>query len=511
MKILFVNFNVGSTPGINNGIAILSAVLKNKGHHVELMFLSEEMGYSFDIKRIGKDIIRFNPDIIGISLMEPQFKYMKKFCHDLKNCFSGFVICGGPHPTMDPVAVLSVEGVNAVCIGEGEDALCELADALKSKADYRQIKNLWYKMPDGTITRNKLRPFKKIDELPVEDKELFDLDKLIELKNLQLEMMIGRGCPYKCSYCINESYFKQYKNMCNETIRMKDYLRTKKVDVVIKEINDSVSKHPQIKKLSFIDDNLLVYGNLIDDFCKKYKREIGLPFLCNVNPMSFDEAKGKLLKDAGCEVIRFGIESGSERIKRDIMKRHITNESVEKTFNIARKLGIMTSSYNMIGLPTETKKEVFKTLRLNAAILPDTVKIMTFYPFKNTPIYGLCIRLALINHDKKEKLDNYDTFTCLNFSSEHQLFLKKIQIAFSWYLNAFLENEASVRYHKLITRIEAMNEDEWCGFDFDAEDRHISNKLKAQNVLHYTKFTRSLAVRFLSGQYDELLRANNDI
>ena len=185
------------------------------------------------------------------------------------------------------------------------------------------------------------------------------------------------------------------------------------------------------------------------------------------------------------------------------MKRQITNESVIGAFKKTAELGLMSSSFNMIGLPTETKEEVFETLRLNATIQPDTIKLMTFYPFKNTPIYDLCVKLDLINYDKKRELDDYDTFTCLKFSNEHQLFLKKIQTAFNWYINMFLDNGATSHYRRLVEMIELMNENEWDKFDFFSIDADVSQKMRMQGIVHYSKFmNRSLAVKFPSKHSD---------
>lgn len=499
MRILFINFNIGATPGINNGLAVLSAVLKQKNHQVDLLFLCEGLGYDFDLERIKGDILKIDPSIIGISLMEPQAKYAKAFCKDLRNYYKGFLICGGPYPTMAPEDVLAIEGVNAVCVGEGEDAMSELVEALEAGKGYGSIMNLWLKLPDGRIIKNNLRPFRSLDDLPPEDKELFDLDRILPVKNYQLEMMVGRGCAYKCSYCINESYINQYNKLCDKPISVKEYLRIKSADTIICEIKNTLLRHPQIKKIAFIDDNFLTYRNFINTFSQKYKNEIGLPFMCNGNPMSFDAAKGKKLKEAGCDDIRFGVESGNERIKRDIMKRPISNQSVISAFKLARGLGTMTSSFNMIGLPTETKDEVFETLKLNALISPDTIKLVTFYPFRNTPIYDLCVKLNLIDEDRKKQLDSFDTSTCLKFDPGHQLFLKKVQTAFNWYINSFLENESSPLYLKLIDKIEGMSEEEWDGFDFYSVDEEVSRKLKNDGILHYSKFVnRSLAVKFPS-------------
>lgn len=499
MRILFVNFNIGSTAGINNGLAILSAALKEKGHKVGLIFVCEELGYNFDLERMKQDVLKYDADVIGISLMEPQFKYMEAFCDDLSNYYAGFIVCGGPYPTMDPENVLSIEGVDAVCIGEGEDAVIDLVDALEKGKDYRDIKNLWFKLEDGTIIKNRLRPFKDLNELPPEDKELFDLEKILTLKNYQLEMSLGRGCIYHCSYCINQPYLDKYMDLCERPVSAKEYVRMKNIDTAIKEIKNSISKHPKIRKIAFIDDNFIMYDSFLEEFLKRYKEEIGLPFMCNATPASFNISKVKLLKEAGCDDVRFGVESGSERIKKDIMDRPVSNNSVINAFRINREVGLMTSSFNMIGLPTETKEEVLETLKLNAILMPDTVKAMTFYPFKNTPIYDLCVKLNLIDYDKKWQLDNYDTFTCLKFPAEHQLFLKKIQTAFNWYINAFLNNGASLEYRKLIDDVEKMTEDEWDKYDFYAVDEEISQKLKKRGTPHYSKFVnRSLAVKYPS-------------
>jgi radical SAM superfamily enzyme YgiQ (UPF0313 family) len=502
MKVLFINFNIDSTVGINNGIAILSAVLKRENHQVSLLFITKELGYEFDLKRIRSDVVKINPDIIGISLMEPQFKFAVALCEELKHFYKGKIICGGPYPTMDPETVLGVDAVDAVCIGEGEDALVEFAACVEGGRDYSTIKNIWTKDEKGTIIRNNLRPFKSLKELPPEDKGIFDLKKILPLKNYQLETMLGRGCLYKCSYCINQPYIGQYKKLSDTPVKLKDYARVKDIDTALKEIKDITERFPQIKKISFIDDNFLMYNDFLESFCERYREEIALPFICNVNPISFNEHKGNILKSAGCDDIRFGIESGSERVKKEVMKRSISNSAVRNAFEIGKKLGLMTSSFNMIGLPTETREEIFETLRLNAEIQPDSMKVMTFYPFKNTPIYDLCEKLNLIDYQKKRELSNYDTFTCLKFPLEHRLFLEKVQGVFNWYINVMLDNGASPRYQKLIDTVEKMNGEEWRSFDYRAADNEVSSKLRKDGIVHYTKFVnRSLAARYPSRHF----------
>lgn len=506
MRILFINFNLGSTAGINNGLAAISSVLKEKGHNTGLIFLSEDLGYGFDLSRIEGDITKFAPDIIGLSVMEPQAKYMEKFCRDARRYYEGFIICGGPYPTMSPEDALSIDGLSAVCVGEGEDAMLELAEALGSGRDHKHIRNIWVRDGKGNNIKNRLRPFKDLAAIPPEDKELFDLEKILPLKNYQLETMLGRGCAYACAYCINRPYFEKHKALCDEPVKMSDYIRLKKPRTAINELKMTILKHPKVRKIAFIDDNFLAYGDFVRDFFKLYVKEIGLPFMCNANPRSFDRGIAMMLKESGCDDIRFGVESGSMRIKKDIMNRPISNGTVKEVFALTRASGLMTSSFNMIGLPTETRDEVLETIRLNAEMMPETIKIMTFYPFKNTPLYDICEKSGLIDHEKKETLDNYDTFTCLKFSPEHQLFLKKIQTAFNWYINSLLDNDASPVYAAQVRKVEAMDEYRWGEFDFYSADKELSGDMRRRGVLHYSKFVnRSLAVKFPSKHSKEIL------
>jgi radical SAM superfamily enzyme YgiQ (UPF0313 family) len=211
------------------------------------------------------------------------------------------------------------------------------------------------------------------------------------------------------------------------------------------------------------------------------------------------------LKDAGCDDIRFGVESGSERVKKVIMNRPVSNKIVEESFRVTKGLGLMTSSFNMIGLPTESSKEVMETLELNARILPDTVKVMTFYPFKNTTLYDMSERLGLIDHGRKKALDSYDVATCLKFDDHHRLFLTKVQALFNWYINIFLKNEASPEYASLVKEAEGLTESEWRSYDFLGRDKDLSARFAKKGIVHYSKFVnRSLAVKFPSRHFDLL-------
>ena len=110
----------------------------------------------------------------------------RNFCNDLGNYYKGFVICGGPYPSMDPETVISVDAVNAVCVGEGEDAVCELVESLEAGRDYTQIKNLWVKRCKWKHYKKQVKTFYRLGQTSPEDKELFDLKKILPLKKFSI-------------------------------------------------------------------------------------------------------------------------------------------------------------------------------------------------------------------------------------------------------------------------------------------------------------------------------------
>ena len=450
MKILFLNFNLGATVGIHQGLISLSSMLKRNGHQVNQLLLNEEIGMDFHLGKIKQYILKNNPDIIGISIIELQLKYIKTFCSHAKTYFNGKIICGGSYAGMSPEDTLNITGVDAVCVGEGEEALCEYC------LDFNRtdIKNIWVKKKNSNkIIKNPLRPFRCLDFDGEMDYRLFNLNKILPAKNYQLQVMAGRGCVNKCSYCINGAYVEKYKKYCEKPIHLKEYIRARRIDDIICEIK-LLKINYCIKKIAFIDDNFLIYPNFLKSFCERYKKEINLPFDCLASPVSLTKEKAKILKDAGCDTVRMGVESGSDRIKKEILNRPILNSAIINAFSIARDTGLKTSSFNMIGLPTETAEEVVSTLELNTILEPDYIKLVTFYPFSNTPIYDYCVKHKLINNKLKKGLSNYNSYTCLKFSKVHTEFLTNVQNDFIDMFNCrmSLKNKC-FRYKKIANSV----------------------------------------------------------
>src|SRR4030043_1245067 len=158
MKVLFVypDINVkGGALSYHFGIGSLSAILKKAGHEAALQYLYG----SYDIKALLEKIEQFEPGILAITAVSFQYKYIKKMLAEIKSIHGSkiFTICGGPHISLAPWELGKTEGLDAICIGEGEYPLLELADKLQTDDDITCIENIWVKK-DGKIYQNPNRP-----------------------------------------------------------------------------------------------------------------------------------------------------------------------------------------------------------------------------------------------------------------------------------------------------------------------------------------------------------------
>ena len=163
------------------GLASISAVLKQGGHTVKLMHLLNlhtEKDFKDKLKKLWDETDGF--DIIGFSVRTTAFPDAQTYIKWTKESYpEAFIICGGYHPTLVPDEVLAADGVDCVCVGDGEYAELELCDKMSAGEDYTGVESLYFKLPDGSFKHNPIRPlFADLDRLPIPDFDLFDYDSI---------------------------------------------------------------------------------------------------------------------------------------------------------------------------------------------------------------------------------------------------------------------------------------------------------------------------------------------
>jgi len=268
-------------------------------------------------------------EFIGVSFLTSMFDIAVQATRALQMAYPDVALAwGGFHPSAMPQQAL--EFVDIVCVGEGEHALLELIDRLDEGRDYFDIRNFWFRKPDGKIVGNPHRPLvQDLDSLPFQDYEFEDdwsyTDDGLRLEPLTwsrflgrmprysdrngdmrftYKTMITRGCPHKCSYCgvaFNHDLYKGQK-----------YLRRRSVSHMVEEIKSVVRRFPEIGLIHFQDDVFFSAPNEeIVEFSRVWGSEVGLPFRAQCSPTTINETKYAALIDAGLCFTELGIQTGS--------------------------------------------------------------------------------------------------------------------------------------------------------------------------------------------------------
>ncbi len=412
---VYIDFQSASYKGWNGsyyqGVASLSAILKSQKHTTSLIHIINKEYYKDQfLTKIREE----KPDLLAFSFTTFGFEFAKsllRWLHESK--INVPVICGGIHTTLRPEDVIQQKGATMICIGEGEQPLDELCALLEKGEDITSIKNIWIKK-DRKIIKNPLRPLMQdLDSLPFPDREIYDYKNLDVVKDGGSVFMASRGCPYKCSYCANERLQQIYND--------KKYVRFLSVEKIILEIKMALKKFPFVKIIYFDDDILFLKKDWNREFSKRYRKEIRLPFKCNIHPLLINDEVLKLLVEAGCTELRIGVESGNEFIRTKILKRNFSNEKLLQSIQKAKSNGLLVKSYNMVGLPYETPERVIETIKINAKGGTDLTQTSIFFPFPQSELLDICLEEELIPKELKH-FEDYFTGSALNlkgFSEAH--------------------------------------------------------------------------------------------
>lgn len=370
MKILFISNQLLEFTNYEPlGVLYLSSYLKRAGHITA--FANSLM------KEVVPVMDTFNPDIVAYSVTTGMHGDLVSFNRKLKEKYDFLSIFGGPHATFFP-KMIEEEGIDIICIGEGEEAIRELADKLERKDDISSIKNLSVKTPAGII-KNDVRPLTdNLDIYPFPDRELI-YSRNSGMRNSKIKFFItNRGCPFKCTYCFNHYLHKIYDGKGK-------IIRIRSVDNVIAEIQGVKGKYP-LDFLKFVNDIFAFSDEWLDEFAEKYSKEIALPFYSIVRANMITSYRAKKLREAGCVSVAMGVESGNERIRNDVLKRSMKREDITEACRIIKSEGIKIFTQNILGLPGETYDNVLETLKLNIDCAPDYAWVSLYTPYPNTEL-----------------------------------------------------------------------------------------------------------------------------
>ncbi len=503
MKILFIYPNAGSQLGFNYGLAHLSAVLKSAGHDVALLQLCEEISALPSRKTFINAVKREDPDLVGFSVVTNQWAYTLKLAAWTREATSVPLICGGIHAMAAPEEILNSGLFDYILRGEAENALLELVNKLDRDEDISTVDNLGF-LRKGKIQINPVRALPDIGRLPFKDYDIFDFQKIIDAKKGWVGLMASRGCPFACTYCFNHHMVKIYRNDLNCSFQALNYIRHVAVDDIIAEINYLCNHYNGIKMFIFDDDLFSYYKDYVKAFCTAYKETSQLPFVVNAHVGFFDTDRADDLASANCRIVKLGVESGSPRIRKRILNRHMSNTAIINAIQTAKDAGLHSSVFLMIGLPGETEDDVMATIKLMAESLPGRFRWSFFFPYPGTTAHEISRKEKLIDHAKMARMDNFTDDTCLDFGDRQNLFLKKVGRALPWFVNAYSRLPVADAYREKVEDILRMDANAWAQMEDQimSEDATLSKHFVDRGLSHYAirynRFTGVISDYFLA-------------
>ncbi|MEO5378192.1 MAG: B12-binding domain-containing radical SAM protein [Magnetococcus sp. DMHC-6] len=410
-RIVFAQTQLFAYPGLY----YLCGALKSAGHTYRLEMNSH-------IPTLVEGVIRQKPDIVGFPCMTGMHKDALQAAKEIKRLLGCKTIFGGIHPTMSPDIVFE-SCVDYVCRGEGEQPLVELMNDLDQNGDGRWIKNLSM-VREGVVYHNPMRPLiDPLDDLPFPDYSIYQHVSSVA-GDTYPQIFMTRGCPFACSYCHNSNQRKLYKGLGR-------YVRSFSADRILEEVAAALNYFPKASAVVLASDTIGLDMTFLTDLMTRFNQRFKIPYTCLIRPEYIHEELAKLLAATNCHMIAFGIESGSERIRKELLGRKYSNDKIIQAAALLRKHGVHFRTYNIIGFPSESSEEMLSTLELNQRIRTSYPWASIYTPYPETKLADFAIQQGY--------LDAAFSFDDVPRSFFNGTLLKKVDQNFILNLHAFFQ------------------------------------------------------------------------
>lgn len=381
-----------STTAIQLGISYIAALLKQHGHQTQLVVLESKRGTE-DFPLLERRLREFQPGLVCHTAVATQYPFIVEVARHIRGQRPGLCqIVGGVHVSLNPAQALA-DGFDAVCVGEGEYPTLEFADQFERGVRPSGIANLWIRTRDG-VEKNPPRPFlQPLDVLPLADRTLWN-EWLDHSRPPVHTILLGRGCPHQCTYCCNHALRKLTGGL---------YVRFRDPDAIASEVRTLAAPPDTDQDIYLEAETLLLDQAWTEAVCDRLaavnstrQRPIRFGANVRVTPHSNVEGFFKALARANVRWVNIGLESGSERVRREVLGRYYSNLDIRRAVQAARARGMRVALYNLIGLPGETFTDFLETARMNRLCRPDSSRTSIFFPYPGTELHRLCAARGLL-------------------------------------------------------------------------------------------------------------------
>lgn len=326
------------------------------------------------------------PGLVGISAMTPNLVGVVHTIATVQDVFpAAKVVVGGPHTDIFPRETAALEGVDYVLTGEAEPTLPRLVQALQDGRVGGRIPGLFAADGSADGLTGERPCLLELDDTPFPDRSRIPIDAYrghVEDDDVFTTLVTSRGCPYRCTFCSTP----------------RERFRQRSTAAIVEEME--ACARLGIRHVYFLDDNFPVRGRRLHELCGTLARRGDLPsWSCRTAAAGLTADNLRAMKRAGCRRIQIGVETHTDE-GLQILGKSTTVRQIRETFAAARRAGVGTMAYFMLGLPHErTADDVRGTIRFARELAPTYAmfNVLTLYP--GTALFQQAVERGLVDHD----------------------------------------------------------------------------------------------------------------
>ena len=418
----------------NMSLCYLASTLEKEGHEVRIIdanVLGLSIGETVNLLR------GFGPGAVGFNILTEGFRDSVPWMRAVKDAVGAPLIVGGFHLKLYPRETMTHPFIDYAAVGQAWHTFPELLSALEcGERDVSGIQGLCYREGDEVVMTVPREDPTTLDDVPFPARHLIPNERYSTILTKQWPitvMLTGQGCPFHCIYCDMAGWYQP-----------RDPL------LVVDEIEECISRFG-IREFYFQDETFTVNRKKVFTFCNEIlRRGIKTTFAIRTRADCVTREMLMLLKETGCIRINFGIETGDDRISRNI-KRNITCDQMRDAVRWAKEAGLMTLGFFLLGTPGETVESIRKTIALAIELDTDFVSISKLVPVPNSELYDLIVKETGRDYWREYTLGNWDVindiayYKCGVSAADLDLWLQRAYRAFYFRPRYILRTLSRVR------------------------------------------------------------------
>ena len=348
------------------GAAYIAASLLDQGHDVKIIDYEVNR---LPLDRVEADIRAFDPHVLGMTAYITNMRRCAAVAKVAKSVNRGItVVLGGPQVSVFPEEGFCSPDVDMIVLSEGEIVIRNVMNALGDEAKLRNVLGIWFRTRSGEIVRNEREGLAgDPDTFLPPALELYEMDKYYPPAHIRgrkvAHLLTSRGCPFECTFCETKLTFGRS-------------FRYHSPERVVAELEAYVTRG--YDSFQFFDDIFTINKPRVEQLCRAIlARGLKIQWMCFTRTNCVSHDMLELMRQAGCYMITFGGESGDDDLLK-IIKKSLTVSKNLDGIRMAKEHGILVNSSFMLGLPTETRAQSFKTIEfalnsgLDYAVFPVT-------------------------------------------------------------------------------------------------------------------------------------------